>query len=290
METVSAYPVLKNQELFDKYCLAYEELPIYKKLLRGLIKYSEMYRPIPRGDRNFDPWGHLAGINEERQVKRAEFYLREKDLIQTFDEKSGKRLVVTSRGHKIFYEDYPLAELRRKPWDKMWTLVMYDFPERERTNRKIIRRRLIDLGFGCPQISLLVSPLPLDKPVQQLLEGEGLAEKVWTLRAERVLGMENWQVVQRAWPQLAEISALYEELLEVAPRVEREVKKLFDWWGGYFLAVNNADPYLPFELLPTDWQGSACEKEYFRLNTKRSWASLIQELPATLRKRYPNGL
>lgn len=282
MEPASAYPVLKNQELFDKYFLAYEELPIYKKLLRSLIKYSEMYQPIPRGDRNFDPWGHLAGINEERQVRRAEIYLRQKDLIQAFDEKSGRRLVVTSRGHKIFYEDYPLSQLRRKPWDKMWTIVMYDFPERERANRQIIRYRLMNLGFGSPQISLLVSPLPLGNPVQQLLEGEGLAERVWTLRAERVLGMENWQVVERAWPELAEINALYSELLEVAPLVEKEIKRLFAWWGRYFLAVNNADPYLPFEFLPPDWEGDNCEKEYFHLYAKHYWSSLVQGVSKTL--------
>jgi len=285
MDTTSTYPKLKNQELFDKYLLDYEELPIYKKLLRSLIKYSEMYKPIPKRFGSFDPLWYLTGVNEERQIKRAEIYLRKKDLIQAFDERSGRRLVVTSRGRKIFYDDYPLAQLRKKPWDKMWTVVMYDFPEKERVSRQLIRRRLIVLGFGSPQISLLVSPLPLETPIQQLLEGEGLAERVWTLRARRILGMENWQVVQRAWPRLTEISSLYEELLEVSPQVEKGTRECLEWWNGYFLAVNNADPYLPFELLPSDWEGEGCEKEYFRLNCKGFWPEALQNFRESLQKR-----
>lgn len=268
---------LPSRDIFEKYLTIYQDLLNYKKLLDSLIKFNQMYQPVPRGDRQVDPWGHLAGINEERKIRRAQVYLNEKDLIQTFDEKSGKRLVVTSRGHKIFYEDYPLAQLRRKKWDGWWTVVMYDFPEKERVARRMIRRRLMNLGFGCPQISLMVSPLPLGKPIQQLLEGEGVAERVWTLRAKRILGMENWEVVMRAWPQLAEINHLYEELLEVLPAAKAE-KSLAEEWRAYFVAVSSADPYLPAELLPIDWSGWACEQEFLKLSTGGLLRSVVSKL------------
>lgn len=265
---------LENQNLFDLYLANYEILPTYKKVLGSMINFSEMYRPIPRGDRNFDPWGHLAGINEERSLRRTEIYLNKKDLLQSFDEKSGRRLVVTSRGHRVYYEDYPLAQLRKKPWDGYWTVLMYDFPERERVTRRMIRRRLMNLGFGCPQISILISPLPLDKPIQELLEGEGVASKVWTLRAKRILGMENREVAQRAWPILTELAILYNDLLQALPKITTD-KSLLEQWREYFLAVNSADPYLPRELLPEDWPGEICEKEFLKLGPKGFLEALL---------------
>jgi len=268
---------LENRDLFESYLAVYEELPNYKKLLRNLIKFNQMYQPIPRGSRQADPWGQLAGINEERRLRRAQIYLNEKDLIQTFDEKLGRRLVVTSRGHQIFYKDYPLAKLRQQKWDGLWTVVMYDFPEKERLRRQMIRRRLIALGFGCPQISLLVSPLPVEEPVHQLLQGERVTEKVWILRAERVLGMENWQVVQRSWPQLEELQVLYEELVEVLPQAKEEAS-LKEEWVRYFMAVNNADPYLPAELLPRDWSGVECERAFIGICSRGFLDSVASEL------------
>lgn len=255
---------LKSQELFDEYLLKYETVPSYKKVLSTMIKFEDMYRPIVKGPMFVDPFGHIAEINEQRKFRRTQIYLNKRDLINTFDERRGRRLLVTSRGRKIFYESYPLAKLRSEAWDGVWTLVMYDFPETERFKRRRIRRNLMDFGFGCPQISILISPLPLGEPVQKFLEGKGVAGRVWTLRAERVLGMENREVARKAWPIVGELNALYKELLRVLPEIKGD-KQLVSRWKIYFLAVNNADPYLPFELLPEDWKGGACEQEFLRL-------------------------
>lgn len=200
---------LENQGLFDRYRAHYEAMPSHKKVLASMIRFEEMYRPIRRGSLYVDPLGRLAGINEARKLRRAEIFLNKRDLIQTFDEARGKRIVVTSRGHKIFYTDYPLARLRKKRWDGVWTVVMYDFPERERAARRTLRRRLLELGFGFPQISILISPLPIEEPVQKLLEGRGVADRAWTLRAERVIGMDNREVARRAWPIIGVVNQLY---------------------------------------------------------------------------------
>lgn len=268
---------LENQELFDRYHANYELLPSHKKVLASMIKFEDMYQPIRRGSLYVDPFGHLAAINEKRKLRRAQIFLNKRDLIQTFDETYGKRIVVTSRGHKIFYEDYPLARLRKKRWDGVWTLIMYDFPERERVKRRMVRRQLMDLGFGCPQISILISPLPMEKPVQELLEGKGIADRVWTLRAERILGMDNRQVVKKAWPIIDELNQLYGELLRVLPDI-REDNKLLGEWKIYFLAVNSADPYLPFELLPKNWRGEICEREFVKLGPAGFLKALLKKL------------
>lgn len=268
---------LKNQKLLDKYLLAYDALPSYKKVLSTMIKFENMYRPILKRPGYPVLFTDIEGLNAERKLQKAQIALNRRDLINTFDDVHGKRLVVTSRGHKIFYEDYPLAKLREKPWDGVWTVVMYDFPEKERVERNAIRRRLMRLGFGCPQISILISPLPIEEPVQKLLEGERVADQVWTLRAERILGMENREVVRKAWPIVDELNLLYGELLEVLPKVKKD-RKLKEQWREYFLAVNSTDPYLPFELLPKDWKGSDCEEEFVKLGPGGLFKILLRKL------------
>ena len=268
---------LKNRKLFDKYLLAYDALPPYKKVLSTMIKFKDMYQPLSKRPGYPTPFFDIKGINAERKLTRAQVALNRRDLIATRDDTYGKRLVITSRGHKIFYEDYPLAKLREKPWDRVWTVVMYDFPEKERVDRRAIRRRLMRLGFGSPQISILISPLPIEEPIQKLLEGEGVAGQVWTLRAERILGMGNREVAQKAWPIVDELGILYDELFEVLPKVKKN-KKLKEQWREYFLAVNNADPYLPFELLPENWKGSICEGEFVKLGRIGFLKTLLRKL------------
>ncbi len=268
---------LKHQGLFDLYRAHYEVMPSHKKVLSSMIKFENMYQPIRKGSLYVDLSGWLAGINEERRLRRAEIFLNRRDLIQTFDETRGKRIVVTTRGHKIFYEDYPLARLRKKRWDGVWTVVMYDFPERERGQRRHLRRRLMDLGFGCPQISILISPLSIEAPVQKLLEGQGVVDWAWTLRAKRILGMDNREIAQKSWPIIGEVSELYGELLRVLPEAKSN-KELSAQWKIYFLAVNSGDPYLPRELLPEEWNGAICEKEFIKLGHAGFLRSLFAKL------------
>jgi hypothetical protein len=268
---------LKNQKLFDKYFWAYSALPPHKKVLATMIKFSDMYQPLSHRPGYPTPFFDIKGINAERKLQRAQVFLNKRDLITTRDDIHGKRLVVTSRGHKIFYKDYPLAKLREKPWDGVWTVIMYDFPERRRIERNAIRRRLMNLGFGSPQISILISPLPIEEPIQKLLEGEDVGDCAWTMRAERILGMDNRQVAQKAWPIVDELNQLYRELVTVLPNIKKD-KELLDEWKIYFLAVNNADPYLPFELLPEDWQGKCCEEKFVGLGPAGFFKNLLRKI------------
>ncbi len=268
----------KTTKRFNFFLAEYETLPSYKKVLSTMIKFKEMYQPIRKSSTYVDPFGHLASINEERKLKRIQVYMNKKDIINTFDEIHGKRLVITSRGHKIFYHDYPLAKLRTRSWDGIWTVIMYDFPEKLRKFRNFIRRKLKESGFGSPQLSVLISPLPIDEGIQELIEGEKMEKFVWTLRARKVLGMENQEVARKAWP-LDEINGLYKKLLKVLPKIKNvNNHKLLDNWKCYFLALNHADPYLPFELLPKDWMGEVCEKEFVKLGPAGFLRALLRQL------------
>ena len=123
------------------------------------------------------------------------------------------------------------------------------------------------LGFGSPQLSILISPLPIDEDMQKYIEGKGAREYVWTLKAKRILGMDNIEVAKVAWPRVQEIFELYNILLNTLPKIKKRKnnKKLLKVWKAYFLAVNTADPHLPYDLLDEDWPAEACEKVFIRL-------------------------
>ena len=270
----------KAVKRFNHYLANYETLPSYKKVLSTMIKFKEMYQPIRKSSTYIDPFGSLASINEERKLKRIQIFMNKRDIIKTFDETRGKRFIVTSRGHKIFYKDYPLARLRKIKWNGLWTIVMYDFPEKLRILRNLIRRKLKSLGFGSPQLSVLISPLPINEGIHKLIEGERMSEFVWTLRAKKVLGMEDREVARKSWP-LDEINRLYKDLLEILPKAKKAPNKpeLLESWKRYFLSLNHADPYLPFELLPKDWVGEACENEFVKLGWAGSFRLILKKLP-----------
>lgn len=250
---------------FRNLLTSYGQVPSTKRLINSMIKFENMYQDITPNPFHFDLFSAIDDINSERRARRARIYLNKKDIIKTVDGKNGKRLILTSRGHKIFYEEYPLAKLREEKWDSDWTLITYDFPNTKRTERNYLRHKLTDFGFGCPQESLYVSPLPLSKPLHNLIEGEGYRQYVWVTVSKRVLGLSNREICQKAW-NLDRLNGLYEKLLTVLPKIRKlGNKNLIDEWKNYFLALNNADPYLPRELLPEYWKGGICEKEFAKM-------------------------
>lgn len=256
---------VKTIETFDELNLGYQQTPSTKRLINSMIKFADMYNPLVPGTFHVDTFNVIEGKNEYRKGLRARIYLHKKDLIKTADGKGGKRLVLTSRGRRIFYEGYPLAKLSKQKWNGDWSLVTYDLPNRLKTKRDHLRRRLKNLGFGCPQESLYVSPLPLSGALREFIVGENLEDFVWITKAQRVLGLENREISQKAW-DLQKLNDLYEKLLAVLPKVKKiNDSDLTRQWREHFLAVDNSDPYLPRELLPENWRAGDCKKAFSRL-------------------------
>lgn len=242
-----------------------ESTPASKKLIASMIRFSQMYQPLTRGLFSTNSWTDFDGLNQERKYKRLKIHLHKKDLLKSVDGAKGKSLILTTRAHKIFYQEYPLAKLRKHKWDGVWTIVTYDLPMNLKRERDLLRRKLKTLGFGTLQQSLLVCPLPLEEPIQELIEGEKLENHVVVLTAKRVLGLTNSQIAATAW-NLKVLNDLYEKLLDVLPKVKKSGgKNLLSLWRTYFLAVNFEDPYLPRELLPEGWLGEKCQRAFSRL-------------------------
>lgn len=255
---------VKTTQEFANLLSALEGTSTSKTLLNSLIKFEGLYKDIKRRPFSTDYWTDLEGINEERRAKRARLYLAKKDLLKVTGKGGNKKLILTSRAQRVFYEEYPLARLRDEKWDGSWTIITYDFPNTRKADRDYFRNKLKVLGFGCPQESLYVSPLPLSEPLLELIKGEELGEYVWVTRAQGVLGLTDVEVAKKAWA-LDKLASLYNKLLEVLPRVKKiNEQKIKTEWQEHYLALDNADPYLPKELLPNGWPGNECKKEFER--------------------------
>lgn len=256
---------MKETAQFRNLLVSFDVTPTSKALISSMIKFSQMYNPLIANPFHVDFTNSLESRNEERAGRRARAYLYRKDLLKSVDKDGNRSLVLTTRAHKIFYLEYPLSKLRSEKWDGYWTVVMYDFPENKKTIRDYFRRKIKHLGFGAVQESVFVSPLNLIEAIQSLIEGEEIESQVWVLRSKRVFGLTNREVASVAW-NLKEPNHLYELLLNILPKIKKQRRDLLNEWKKYFLALNLEDPYLPKELLPTDWLGEKCQKEYIKLS------------------------
>lgn len=254
------------KETFERLAAEYQALPQSKKLIYSLVKFDQLYR-------NLEPLGYHRFTSEDLgAVKRAEVYNTRKALVKTTEGRKGKSLVLTSKGQKIFFKKYPLAKLREKRWDGNWTAVSYDLPATRQGNslRNRLRYNLRNFGFGRLHQSLIVSPLPLEEPIQEFIEGEKLERSTIVFTCRRVLGLSDQEIARRAY-DLDQLEKLYEELDGHFDETKK-TKEDWDRWRLYFLAVDNFDPQLPKEILPRDWIGFDCAKKF------KSGLTLLEKL------------
>jgi len=266
---------IKGIKLFNRYLLSYEQSQNYKKVLSTLVDFEQMYPPLERGVKTIDLFNRLASINEARQIKRVEISMLKKEILTTTDEHGEKRLVITNKGHKIYYKEYPLTKLREEKWDGFWTLVTYDIPELLRSDRRYIRNKLLKLGFGNPHKSNYVTPLNIHKEIKELIDNKNYKEYAWVLRAKRILGLSNKEIAKRAWP-LSDLNYMYSKLFKMVDDIKDD-PSLLELWKHYFRATRHNDPLLPFELLPNDWQGEKCYKTY-QYHLRKLFPNLFKRL------------
>jgi len=72
---------------------------------------------------------------------------------------TGIRLVLTDRGYAEFLEnEFRLQNMRQKRWDGRWRLLIFDIPEKRRSTRNRVWKKLRQLGFRRLQDSVWAYP------------------------------------------------------------------------------------------------------------------------------------
>lgn len=183
-------------------------------------------------------WRMLRTGNIERIIRNNKPYFR-----------------LTSEGKEKIIRDFPLLKWQNKRWDGRWRIVIFDIEEKNRKSRAVLRRKLLDLGFGKLQRSIYISPYDIGEDMKEFLESRNyFSDEVLVLEARQKLIGDPKEIADQVW-KLTKLEERYLNLeIEIdkmldKPTSEEKIKKIHE----AYLGVVTDDPLLPKELLPVDW-------------------------------------
>jgi phenylacetic acid degradation operon negative regulatory protein len=151
---------------------------------------------------------------------------------------------------------------RVEPWDECWTLVAFSLPQKESTQRRLLRGQLRWLGFAPLYDGLWVSPDALNPTVKDgLLTVSGGAISVFRASHVEMPIATNRNPIE-AW-DVATIARHYEEFIQrwqpqltrvrdgkiTGAAAVRARTEIMDTYRRFPLM----DPQLPIQLMPSDW-------------------------------------
>jgi len=213
---------------------------------------QEMYGWVPPKYRKSSQlsrtWELLTTESIEKIIKNGEVYYR-----------------LTSAGRKNLLRDYPLLALRNKEWDGSWTMVIFDIPEEKRERRDLLREKLLGLGLGMMQKSVYITPYNLSEDIREFLIANRLDEQVYVARTKKLFAGNPKKLASKIW-RLERINEKYQKIItacveEGSGFKEEEKNKI----KSLYLEILVNDPYLPKELLPSDWMGDKARTLVFSL-------------------------
>jgi phenylacetic acid degradation operon negative regulatory protein len=175
-------------------------------------------------------------------------------------EKSGRRTrwrltgsattLLTEGADRIYSFTGPAAQ-----WDGHWLVVSARIPERDRSTRHSVGRKLSWAGFGSIAPGLWVSPhVERESEAVLVLRAAGIADAHVFTATRRGLA-DVREMIRTAW-DLAAVEEQYEHFLDSfrdrspADVLARQIELVHAW--RKFPAI---DPALPRELLPPRWSG-----------------------------------
>lgn len=222
--------------------------------------YENMYGFVPRtfkrGNYNHLVWRNLKTGYIEKVEKDGEIYLR-----------------LTSQGQKKIERDFPLLDLQRSVWDRKWRLVIFDIQEIDRLSRDRLRGKLKELGFGMLQKSVFITPHDVLEDFSEFIHSLNLDEYVYMLEVSKIIAGNSKALSRKIW-KLDAINSMYKNLIETIESKylisshdrgnklnSKEVRKLQQMYVEILLQ----DPFLPRELLPTDWKAEEAKKHIKKL-------------------------
>lgn len=166
---------------------------------------------------------------------------------------------LTSVGSEMAYRNYPLLALRKRKWDRLWRIVVFDIPQKKALLRDTLRKKLKNLGFGMLQESIWVSPHDFVTDLREFLEVRGLSEMVFVLEAKNIAGIPDKKIGVQAF-HLDEVNKAYENLLQEYSKLLRLGKNAVSILRSTYLEIFLRDPLLPKEFLPDGWLGEKARR------------------------------
>jgi phenylacetic acid degradation operon negative regulatory protein len=214
---------------------------------------------------------------EEPAVRSSISRLKRRGLLDARRVDGVAGYALTEGAQEILAEgDARIFGRRRAEESDGWLLVVFSVPESERDKRHQLRSQLTRLGFGTVAPGVWVSPGHLADEAAEVLRRRGLTGYVELFRGAH-LGAVREQVGR--WWDLDQLHARYAEFLDRLESVRTRiagggvpepeqafadyVRLLTDW-----RRLPYADPGLPLDLLPADWNGARAADLFGELSAR----------------------
>lgn len=216
--------------------------------------YKSMYGWVPEQYKkhNFSHlvWRNIKTGNIEKVEKNGEIYIR-----------------LTSQGSKRAVREFPLLSLQKRKWDRKWRFVIFDIQEVNKNSRDSLRKKLKELGFGMIQKSVFISPHNVIKDLLEFIENLKLGESVYAFETLILSVGDLKELANKVW-KLDALNEKYKYIVERASEIKNihltaardRVNSLNKSLRSEYLGILLADPFLPKELLPSDWFGYEAKK------------------------------
>ncbi|MFW3168669.1 PaaX family transcriptional regulator C-terminal domain-containing protein [Geodermatophilus sp. CPCC 206100] len=204
---------------------------------------------------------------EEAAVRSSISRLKRRGLLDARRDGDVAGYALTAEALEVLAEgDARIFGRRRAQEDDGWLIVVFSVPESERERRHRLRSELSHLGFGTVAPGVWIAPGHLGDEVHEVLRRRGLSGYVELFSRARVPREEARAAVPRWW-DLDALHSRYaafldrhaparhrahpDRALDPAEAFADHVRLVTDWRG-----LPYADPGLPLELLPADWNGA----------------------------------
>ena len=158
---------------------------------------------------------------------------------------------------------------RHDPWDGRWHLLTYSIPESKRRLRRILRKRLLWLGFGTLNNATWISSQNLRAEVEQVVSDLNVCSYVEFFTAKHRGFASDEEIATRCW-NLEQLNDFYAAFIaQYDPLFQEHQARLRagdglepqECFTQCFMLIHEyrsspyVDPNLPLELLPDDWLG-----------------------------------
>jgi len=121
-------------------------------------------------------WKKIDVNNLQKEIAklyRSKLVQRKNNLDGTYT------IVLTEKGKlKALSYDFENMVIERGEWDKKWRFVIFDIPEKFKTGRDALRRKIKQLGFYELQKSVFVFPYKCDNEIEFIIEFFGIRKYV----------------------------------------------------------------------------------------------------------------
>jgi len=221
---------------------------------------------------------------DEPAVRSAIFRLKRRGLLEParVDGVAGYGLSAEARA--ILDEgDRRIFERRRAAAGDGWLLAVFSVPESERDQRHRLRSRLAWLGFGTVSAGVWIAPGHLLGETRDVLRRQGLDRYVELFRGGHAAFAPTAERVPQWW-DLPRLRGLYADFLDRYGPVLAACQAAGPAgaggaaapdgaaaFAGYLAALTDwrrlpyAEPGLPAEVLPSDWNGFRAADTFFGL-------------------------